>query len=214
MNQISNADKQARYRKKEQLKRHAENIYRNWELSIKRYRSNRVPEEVRDCLEKAIELPSGWTEEDYTYALIKLEQYKADLDFAVDQIANDINGPFPDEEFLNTADPVRYVADHKASIEKARALSSHLISALRLSNCSDSQQAAALMEALRFVGRSLLSNREVHCSQATAMCLASIDSHYDRPEWFAKELAKSITQQVDRKLALEIGHHLIKQGTN
>lgn len=207
---ISNADKQDRFRKKEHLKRCADKIFRLWEVSIERYRQSRTPEEVRHALEKAVELPANWTEEDYAYAERKLGQYHLDLISPVDQIANDVNGDWASSsiEFMATPDPLKYIANNKAAIENARALATHLISALKLSNCNDADQAAALMEAVRFVGRSLVSNREIRRSQATAMCLASIGPQYDRPEWFAEQLADTISPQLDKKLAHEIGRHL------
>ena len=210
---ISNADKQDRFRKKEHLKRHADRIFREWEVSIGRWRQSRTPEEVRHAIDKAVELPSGWTEEDYQYALRKLGQCHLDLMSPVDQIANDVNGDWASSsiEFMTTSDPLKYIAENKAAIENARALATHLISALKLSNCNDADQAAALMEAVRFVGRSLVSNREIHRSQATAMCLASIGPQYDRPEWFAEQLADTIKPQIDISLAHEVGQHLTKR---
>lgn len=63
--QISDAHKQARFRRKEQLKRDADKIYRSREGSPARWRSKRAPEEVRHALDKMVELSSGWTDEDY-----------------------------------------------------------------------------------------------------------------------------------------------------
>lgn len=210
MTQISNADKQARFRKKEWLKREADKILRKWELSPMRWRSNRSPEEVRLLVEKAIVLPSGWTNADFEFAQKKLGQCQIDLSFSVDQLANDVNGEWASRhiEFMSSPDPVKYIADNKAVIEKARALSTHLISALNLSNCNEADQAAALMEAVRFTGRSLANDREIHCSQATAMCLAMIGPQYDRPKWFAKKLADAIRTQLGDTLAQEVANFL------
>ncbi len=212
MSPISNANKQDRFRKKEHLKRCADNVFRLWEGSIGRYHQSRTPEEVRHALEKAVELPSNWTEEDYAYAERKLGQYHLDLISPVDQIANDVNGDWASSstEFMTTPDPLKYIANNKAAIENARALAAHLISALKLSNCNDADQAAALMEAVRFVGRSLVSNREIRRSGATAICLASVGPQYDRPQWFAEQLADTIRWQIDKSLAHEVGQHLSK----
>ncbi len=210
MNQISNADKQPRFRKIEQLKRYIDKIFREWEGSPGRWRSKRTPEEVRHALEKAVELPSGWTDEDYEYAIKRLGQYHLDLISSVDQIANDIDSDRAAHlhGFVTTSDPLKFISDNKAAIENARALATHLISGLKLSSCSPEDQAAAVMEVVRFVGRSLVSNREIRCSQATATCLASIGPSYDRPEWFAEKLADTISQQIDRNLSREVGWFL------
>lgn len=210
---ISNADKQDRFRKKEHLQRQAEKVFRMWESSIERFKEVRTPEEVRHALEKAVELPSGWTDEDYEFALKKLGQYHLDLISSFDQIANDVNGDWASssKEFMATPDPRKYVADHKAAVENARALATHLISALKVSSCNDADQAAALMEVVRFVGRSLVSNRETRRSKATAICLASVGPQYDRPEWFAEQLAETISDQLEKSLAQEVGRHLLKE---
>lgn len=73
------------------------------------------------------------------------------------------------------------------------------------SSCNPADQAAALMEAVRFVGRSLASNREIHASQATAMCLASIGPQFDSPAWFVEKLADEIRQEMGENLAPEVG---------
>jgi hypothetical protein len=207
---ISNADKQDRFRRKELLTRHAERIFRMWEGSAQSFREVRTPQDVRHMLEKAVEIPSGWTEDDYRAAERKLGQCHLDLISAVDQIANDVNGDWETSsaEFMTTPDPAKLIADHKANVEKARTLASHLISALKLSNCSDGDQAAALMEALRFVGRSVAGNRDIRRSEATAICLASIGPQYDRPEWFAEQLSHTIRKQIDKNIAHEVGRHL------
>ena len=210
MTQISNADKQARFRKKDLLKRHADRIYRNWELSIHRWRTSQTPEDVRHTLDIAVELPSGWTDQDFEVASRKLGQCELELISPVDQIANDVGGDWASHsvEFMTTPDPAKFITDNKAAVEKARALASHLISASKLSNCDAADLAAAVMELQRFVGRSLATDRHIRCSQATAMCLSSIGPQYDRPEWFAKKLAQTIGQQMDKKLAHDVAHHL------
>ncbi len=213
MIQLSNADKQVRFRKKEQLKRQADKIFSQWALSPMRYRhSKRTEEEVRHALNEAVALPFDWKEEDYEHAKRKLGQYHLDLISSVDQIANDVDGDRVCylAELDKSPDPFKFHADNKAAIENAWALATHIISALKLSNCNHGDQAAALMEAIRFVGRSLVSNREIHCSHATAICLASIGPQYDRPEWFVEKLADAIRQQVDKSVVYEVAKHLSK----
>ncbi len=211
MTQISNAKKQARFRKKEHLKRCADKIYDQWVRSPLKFRySRRTEEEVRHSLDEAVALPSDWKEEDYESAKKKLGQYHLDLISSVDQISNDVNGDWASRlgEFAITPDPAKYFADNKTRVENAWALASHTISALKLSSCNPTDQAAAMMEVIRIVGRSLVSNREIHCSQATAMCLASIGPQFDRPHWFAEKLAEAIRQQIGESLAHEVGRHL------
>jgi hypothetical protein len=213
MTQISNAEKQARFRKKEQLKREADKIFYLWVGSPMRYRfSKRTEADVRHSLNVAIALPPDWKEEDYECAKRKLGQYHLDLISSVDQIGRDVDGDrvFYQAKLEESPDPFKFHSDNKAAIEGAWALASHIISALKISKCNDADRAAALMEAIRFVGRSLISNREIHCSQATAVCLASIGPQYDRPKWFVEKLADTILQQIDKSLAYDVGQHLSK----
>lgn len=85
-------------------------------------------------------------------------------------------------EFIRSPDPSKFNSDLIRAVGNTNALASHIISALKLSGCNEADQAAALMEAMRFVGRLLTNNHEIPCSQATAMCLATINPIYARPQ--------------------------------
>jgi hypothetical protein len=52
------------------------------------------------------------------------------------------------------------------------------------------------MEALRFVGRSLVMSNEIPYSEATAMCLATVGPHFVRPDWFTKKLSEALAKQA------------------
>ncbi|MBS0649639.1 MAG: hypothetical protein JSR93_00610 [Verrucomicrobia bacterium] len=205
MSQISNADKQARFRKKEHLKRRATSIFHEWQFRPDYFKS-KTPEDVKHSLDKAIDLPSGWTDKDYERAEQTLDQLRNDFLRGSDQLTIDIDDARQD---LIPLDPAK-LRENDIAIEKARALAAHMISALKISSCNDAEQAAALMEALRFVGRSLAIQSDIPRSQATAMSLASIGREYDRPEWFAAKLADTISAQAGNRLAREVGRHLIK----
>lgn len=205
MNKISNADKQARFRKKELLRRNANKVFKKWQLNPQKWHSKK-PQEVQSVLDKIVNLPHGWTEEDYEHAARKLVQYHTELFSTSDHIANDVDeGMNYFAEAMTTLDPLKLMDDSKAAITAARDLSAHIISALKISNCSDAEQAAALMEALRFVGVSLANHRKIPRSKATAMCLATIGPQYERPDWFAKKLANTIGWQIGKELAQELG---------
>lgn len=205
MSQISNADKQARFRKKEHLRRRATSIFHEWQFRPNYFKSQ-TSEDVKHSLDKAIDLPSGWTDKDYERAEQMLDQLRKDFLCGSDQLTVDIDDarqgllPF-------SLDKLR---DNDIAIKKARALAAHVISALKLSSCNDAEQGAALMEALRFIGRSLASQSHIPCSQAIVMSLASIGREYDRPEWFAEKLADAISTQVGNRLAHEVGRYLSK----
>jgi hypothetical protein len=204
----TNAEKQARFRKKEALKQYADKIFREWQI-MSWNTSSRTPVEVRTFLDKAVDLQSGWTDEDYENALRSIQNFYLELYDNPHLLDNDVKeGRNTWNEFKTTPDPRKFMYEEKANVENTRALAAHIISALKLTNCSDSDQAAALMEAIRFVGRSLLNNSTIYKSNAVTMCLASIGSQYARPEWFAESLAKIIAWNIGEDLACDVGEQL------
>lgn len=208
MEQISNTEKQARYRKKEQLKRQADQMLRKWQLEPWKHHLKSL-HEIHHLLESAIKLPSGWTDEDYSNAEKRLYHVYSEVVSPANQLSSDVhesrNITF---ESLNPSELSKINADLKRAEESTNALASHLISALKLSGCSDADQAAALMEAMRFVGRNLTNNREVPCSQATVLCLATINPVCARPSWFSKKLASTLSKLIHPELLREIGKYL------
>ena len=140
---------------------------------------------------------------------MKLNQVYSEIVSPVNQLSNDVHETRNvSEEFLKSPDPSKFSADLKRAEEETNALAAHLISALNLSRCNDADKAAAVMEAVRFIGRSLAMNDEVPCSQATTICLATINFSYERPEWFSKKFAKTLAQRVQPKEVSEIVGHL------
>lgn len=111
-------------------------------------------------------------------------------------------------ESINPSDLPNINADLKRAEDNASALAAHIISALKLSDCNEADQAAALMEAMRFIGRNLTNNREIPCSSATAMCLAAINPICARPVWFTERLASTLSKQIHPELLREIGKYL------
>ncbi|HVZ79821.1 MAG TPA: hypothetical protein VHE12_03360 [bacterium] len=212
---ITDAEKQIRFRKKEALKRQAENAFKHLQLSLGLHRQHKTPQEIKIVLDQAIELPSGWTDEDYVRAQQKLQQIFHDIVSMPDELKNDVDeGAYPSNKFRTTPDPMGFIKEEKLGVEKTRALASHLISALNLSNCNDAEKAAAVLEAVRTVGRTVANQQEVPRSAATAVCLATLGPHYERPKWFAKRMAKALISQLDQKLSKELGHLLIEQNRN
>ncbi|MCB1136390.1 MAG: hypothetical protein KDK78_08990, partial [Chlamydiia bacterium] len=106
MNKISNTEKQVRYRKREGLKRRADNIFRKWQLEPWKWNS-KTPQDVRHALDRAINLKSGWTERDYGHAESNLAQIEADLFLTSDQLANDVEAGWGPQVFMTTSDPAK-----------------------------------------------------------------------------------------------------------
>ncbi len=208
MEQSSNAEKQGRYRKKEQLRRQADQILRKWQLEPWKHHLKSL-HEIHHLLESAIKLPSGWTDEDYSNAEKRLYHVYSEVVSPVNQLSTDLHESRKITfESINPFDLPNINADLKRAEENTNALASHIISALKLSDCNEADQAAALMEAMRFVGRNLTNNREIPCSSATTMCLATINPICARPTWFTKKLASTLSKLIHPELLHEIGEYL------
>jgi len=196
---MSNAEKQARFRKKEALKRHAEKIFREAILSI----HSKNPDEIRQAIDEAIELPTGWTDKDYEHAWRNLHRIQLGRYDDPHQLSNDVlegrYGKGLSAEFVATS-----VNEYKTVLRNTQALAAHITSACNLSGCNDSDKAAALAEAMRLVGLSLLNYREVPKSNATTMCLATLSKQYIRPDWFFEKLAEVLAENIDKELTNNI----------
>lgn len=211
MEQNSNAEKQARYRKKEQLRRQADQILRKWQLEPWKHHLKSL-QEIHHLIESAIKLPSGWTDEDYSNAEKKLYHVYSEIVSPVNQLSTDLHeNRNAILESINPYDLPKINADIKKAEEDTNLLASHIISALKLSDCSDADQAAALIEVMRFVGRNLTNNREIPCSSATTMCLATINPICARPTWFAQKLASTLSKLIHPEIIREVGRYLVNK---
>lgn len=194
MEQNSNAEKQARYRKKEKLKRKAAGYLVNWAMQHRQHNLTE-PQEVRDLVEEAIWLPPGWTDEDYEKAESKLE-----LIYSEKILANQFSMAMSDSrtpsfEFNATTSPLfTQKTTPKRSEEDKSPLASHIISALKLSGSDDAEQATALMQAMQHVGKNLLSNRNTSYSHAAAICVTTVGPEHNRPTWLPKRLAETLSK--------------------
>jgi hypothetical protein len=203
---MTDAEKQTRFRKKEELKRQADKVYR---LRTSSSKITKNPNEIRRDIDKAIELPGKWTDEDYQRAVYNLHLLEVEQFDNPYLLENDVNaGRNSRQEFMTTPDPVKLMAEEKAAISNTKALAEHIISACELSKCSHSDIAAALMEAARFYGKCLMNSKVVPRSRATAMCLAGIGKQYPRPDWFTEELANALAWQVHEKTVSDLGERL------
>ena len=206
---ISNAEKQARFRKKQELKKFKDQVFKEWQLGMGFRPRRETPDEILALLEEAASLPSGWNEEDFKRAWHRISQLQSDFLSPQDDLMKDVvDGAGLFEEFARTNDPGKFHSDTKESISKTRALASHLISALELSALSNSERAAAVMEAIRHVGRATANSADMAKSDAMIVCQASLPSYYDRPDWFLDSLTKWLANRLDEELVHELGKRL------
>jgi len=209
MEQTSKAEKQARYRKKDKLRRQADQIFRLWQLEPKKdnFKSER---EIYQLIESVINLPHGWTDDDYLNAEKKLDNLNSEMFSQDNQILNDIKSSKGLWMLSEDANDMGKIMLENA-LERTNALASHIISALKISDCDENEQAAALMEAMRFVGRTLSNNRHVpYPSDAKAMCLFTINPIYDRPKWFTRSFSFMLHKQIQPESLREIVQYLKK----
>ncbi|RBW53449.1 hypothetical protein [Ruegeria sp. A3M17] len=187
MSPLSNAEKQARHRQKEELQRFAEQCFREAQMGAFRHGAN-APAMLAQIKQMA-DLPSGWTKEDYEMAVERIQQLRMDLINPNNDLDNDVHDALDSFNEWQKA-PTKVRIDTEKAIQETRNLASHLISAVELTNLSNGERAAALVEALRHVGRSLANERPLRRSDANTVCLATLPPQYRRPAWFAESFAK------------------------
>ncbi|MCL1817791.1 MAG: hypothetical protein FWG35_02590 [Spirochaetaceae bacterium] len=203
---ISNTEKQARFRKKESLKRYADEVFRRTPRVLAGWKVTDI-DGFRAALDKVADLPSGWTEEDYQQAMKKLEHMGLEQFDNPHLLENDVHDGLH-REFMTTQDTLNFVEKNKEAIRRTYALAAHIQSTLELSGLSDTNQAAAVMEVVRFIGRSVTRGSEISKSRAITMCLASIGHQYARPDWFAESLAETLAWSIGKDLAHDVGKRL------
>ena len=191
MSPISNAEKQARHRRKEELRKHAELCFREAQMGAPRHGAN-GPAMLAQIRQMA-ELPSNWTDDDFELAVERIQQLRMDLINPGNDLDNDVHDTRDSfEEWGRAPDKAKHRKETHKAIEDTRNLASHLISAVELTALSNGERAAALIDALRHVGRSLANERPLRRSDANTVCLAILPPQYRRPDWFAESFAKYI----------------------
>ncbi len=205
----TNIEKQARFRKKQKLKKFKDQVFKKWQLNMAFHPRRETPNEILALLEGAASLPSGWNKEDFDLAWDRISQLQSDFMSPQDNLMKDVvDGAGLFEEFVRSPDPGKPYSDMKESISKTSALASHLISALELSPLSNSERAAAVMEAVRHVGRATANSADMAKSEAILVCLTSLPSNYGRPDWFLDGFTQWLASHLDEELVHELGKRL------
>lgn len=204
---ISNSEKQARFRRKEALKRGAEQVFRDWNSNV--MGSSIPPEEVLNLLQKASELPAGWMDEDYVLAVNKLEQLRLDLLTNGHDLSNDVHVAYSTEPDTGRVRLKPGAVDMaRRDVEAGHELARHLISAIQLSKCGEVATTAAIMEVVRHVARDLVVSAEIPRSSATTACLLALPQYLDRPKWFVGEVTNMLRNRLGDDLCSQIGSKL------
>ncbi len=209
---LTNAEKQARFRKKEQLNKHVSQVSRDCQFiaGSKPYLRSTFGD-IDSQLREAASLPSGWTDEDLSRASTRVRNIHGDVLGAVDLIGADVQAARDARQALMTSpNPKKWLADNKKAERDTIALAGHLVSALDLSQLPNEERAAALMEVVRHVGRSLANSASIGQSDATAVCLTAVNPHYERPEWFVDRFANWLRLRVDDDTRKALGARLVE----
>ena len=208
---ISNAEKQARFRKKEELNKYVSQVYRECQITASLPRSRTTPADLGAQLREAASLPSGWTDKDLELACKRVQNIYGDILGTGDPLGIDVNnGRNSGQEFMRTPNPQKWMAEIKKAERDTIALAGHLVSALELSQLRNEDRAAALMEAVRHVGRALANSSSDGQSDAMAVCLAAVNPHYERPDWFVDRLARWLHYRVDPDTRKALGARLME----
>lgn len=211
---LSNAEKQARFRKKEQLDKYVAQVSRDCQfVAGSKLYLRRTFGDVDRRLREAAELPSGWTDEDLERAQSRVRNIHGDVLGAVDLLAADVEaGRDSLDPFIESSTPGKWLADKEQAERDTIALAGHLVSALELSRLPNEERAAALVETLRHMGRSLGNSASIGRSNATAICLSSANRHYERPDWFVAELDTWLRRNLDDFTRKKVGARLMEDG--
>ncbi len=194
---FTNQEKQERFRKKEYLKKVADKIFRDWQLLGWRD-FDKDPKDVKLRLEKIADLPSGWDDADYNQALKAFQIFSDELYSGNPYLLqNDIYaGRNSMCDLMTSPDGVRLIREQKNAVWQAKKLVSHINSAMDLSGGIASDNAAVVMELARNAGLSLLKERIVPKSKASAICLLMTNPLQKKPEWLVDELAAILKEQL------------------
>lgn len=203
---FSNQEKQKRFRLKEELSHKARELFNLWQFS-RGLDIGRNPLDVKKQLEKIVDLPSGWTNEEYNTALFKLNMFERNaLSNNPHLLENDIwDGRKQDP--LNAAS----VRAGKDAITHVRQIVHIINSTFELNHGTNSDNAAAVAEVARNVGVSLISDTTkggIPRSNATTLCLLVANPILPKPKWLLEALAtllkEQLTEQSSRKLLAEM----------
>ena len=209
---ITNAEKQVRFRKKQKLMKHKDDAYKEWQLKMNFGPRRETPSQVHSLFEKAATIPSGWTDKDIEKAWDRINKLRIEFMHPQDELKKDVQegAGWTTEAMINASDEVlsRAVSDGRKSQPKVTALSQHLISALELSAVSNSGQAAAIMEAVRYVGRAAMSSGDMAKSNAMTVCHASLTINNDRPDWFMDSLVSWLGSRLGKDGINELAERL------
>lgn len=204
---LTNNEKQIRHKKLEALKKYGNEVL--VQLIFKNNGFNRpiekTNEEIKAEIESIVNLPSGWTDEDYNLAVQKIRNMSVTAFCNPDLMNNDIHGSHSIRYVNFTMDELR------RSKYKAPEVVRNIISTLKLSELNKSDQIATVAEVMRRLAVEFLSEKSKPVTFANATALSLIDSNYEKPEWVYEILAQNLYVQNGEENAKKIAKALTSQ---
>lgn len=189
---LSNNEKQVRHKKLEDLKKSGNELLvyllmRN-DMSISNY-GKKSNDEIQEEINSIINLPSGWTPEDYNSALKKLDNIKNRLYDNPHLMNNDINSG---HDFYA---PNYNTMEISKAEWKAPEVVRNIKSILKLSELNKSDQIAVIAEVMRQLAKEILDEKTVPKTFANATALSLIGHQYEKPGWTWEVLAHNLIVQ-------------------
>ncbi|MBP3742360.1 MAG: hypothetical protein J6J00_05180 [Treponema sp.] len=201
---LTNNEKQIRHKQLEKLKKYGNEvlvqlIFMNSGIGRPIEKTN---EEIKAEIDSIVNLPSGWTEEDYNLAVQKLKNMNITALSNPHLMNNDINY----RERIYEPD---YIGFNISKIEyKAAEVVRNIQSTLKLSELKKTDQIAAVAEVMRRLAVELLSEKIKPKTFANATALSLIDQNYEKPEWVYEVLAQNLFLQNGKDNAKKIAKAL------
>lgn len=179
---FSNTERCQRYRLKKKLIEAGNKLFREWELK-KMEQSSRSPREVKASIDALLALPNNWDQKDYRNAKSKLNAFRGELygEGSLD-LQQDIAA-------------VRHTPTESVRATKTmKKAYTALVQTLELASSEPCDEAAAVLQMARYVGRKLIKQGEVAQNDANAFCLAVLSDNYLKPNWLEEYMQKLVVK--------------------
>ncbi len=209
---LTNNEKQIRRKQLEALKKYGNDVLLHLILSNSHIRGeyNKSNEELKAEIDDIVNLPNGWTNEDYQTATKKIENLLNETYENPHLLHNDINAA------RNIMSPNFNMNELRRAEYKAPETVRNIKSILKLAELTKSDQIAVVAEVMRQLARELLMERNIPITFANATALSLIGHQYTKPEWTWRILARNLYTQCSQenvnKLIVELQHPDTKNG--
>ncbi len=201
---LTNNEKQIRHKKLEALKKYGNEVlvqlfFMNNGIDCPIEKSN---EEIKAEIESIVNLPAGWTDEDYDLAIQKIRNMNVTALCNPHLMNNDIGYRGRIFEPNITGFEIRRIEYKAAEVVR------NILSTLKLSELNKSDQIATIAEVMRRLAVELLSEKSKPATFANATALSLIDANYEKPEWVNEILAQNLYIQNGKENAEKIAKAL------